>query len=285
MPTIELMRTRRFIGLSLILILLPLANSYAAATYNVYQPSEFQKPSKTVLFSWNSPEGKKRFFRSRHKDDFFQLAHHYQPQANPLYCGVATSVIVLNALRVSKGNIPSQEPLSIQTPKVWGGQKIGYPLYSQATFFNDKTDQVKDRKIIRLENTGPEHEKSDKGLDPGFMLDQLKATLETYDLTVQATHVDNLKDMTTFRKMTKDIVRDDTRFLVINYQSKSVGQAGGGHISPIAAYDEISDSVLVLDTSAYLNPWVWIPLSDLYMAMNTKDGNQYRGYLVISDSK
>ena len=32
------------------------------------------------------------------------------------------------------------------------------------------------------------------------------------------------------------------------------------------------------------NPWYWVPISHLYKAMNTKDGNNYRGWLIIEDS-
>ena len=49
-----------------------------AKDYGKYQPSEFSSNKEIVLVSWNSEEGKKRFFRSRFNNDFFQIAHHYQ---------------------------------------------------------------------------------------------------------------------------------------------------------------------------------------------------------------
>jgi len=35
----------------------------------------------------------------------------------------------------------------------------------------------------------------------------------------------------------------------VNYKRSAIGQKGGGHISPLGAYDEISDSFLVLDVN------------------------------------
>jgi len=40
----------------------------------------------------------------------------------------------------------------------------------------------------------------------------------------------------------------------------------------------------MLDVAAHRNPWIWINLSDVYHAMNTKNYAQtaYRGYLVLN---
>ena len=54
-----------------------------------------------------------------------------------------------------------------------------------------------------------------------------------------------------------------------------------GHISLIAAYQQDSDEVLVLDAALHKNQWQWVSLSNIISAMNTKDGNQYRGYMTV----
>jgi len=48
---------------------------------------------------WDSKVGIKRLERSKHKVDFFKLANQFESQNNKLYCGLASSAIVLNALR------------------------------------------------------------------------------------------------------------------------------------------------------------------------------------------
>ena len=54
-------------------------------------------------------------------------------QANPLYCGVASSVIVLNALRLNSNAVPGQKSLEVVVPENLGGGRRPYPGYSQLT--------------------------------------------------------------------------------------------------------------------------------------------------------
>jgi len=64
-----------------------------------------------------------------------------------------------------------------------------------------------------------------------------------------------------------------------------MGQETGGHISPLAAYDEDTDRFLILDVARYKYPPVWVTAADLYGAMNTKDSDnddKMRGYVLIS---
>ena len=254
--------------------------------YEKYKASEFSPDKKVVLVSWNSDEGKKRFFRSKYNNDFFQLAHHYQPQANPLYCGIASSVIVLNSIRAASGKIPVQPQLSVKKPDELGGDIVPYNLYSQNSFLNESTDKVKPRQIIQLKNIDDKGKATTGQFDPGLKLAELKGVLESYNLAVEkhSADEDTKAGAEKFRATLKSILDDKNRFLLINYKSNMVGQASSGHISPVGAYDELSDSVLVLDVAAYQNPWVWIPVRDLYASMHTKDGDYYRGYLVVQEA-
>ncbi|WP_455221517.1 phytochelatin synthase family protein, partial [Kaarinaea lacus] len=240
---------------------------------------------KVVLVSWNSEEGKKRLFRSKFNNDFFQLANHYQPQANPLYCGIASSVIVLNSIRASSGQIPNQPQFSIKKPAALGGEVIPYNLYSQASLLNETTDKVKSRKIIQLRNIPANGSEDTEQFDPGLKLADLKGVLESYKLAVQKYSADSdIKiGVKKFRNKIKAVLSENNQYMLINYKSDLVGQLSSGHISPLGAYDEQSDSVLVLDVAEYQNPWIWIPICDLYASMHTKDGESYRGYLVIEE--
>ena len=255
--------------------------------YGKYKPSQFSSQKQVVLISWNSEEGKKRFFRSKYNNDFFQLAHHYQPQANPLYCGIASSVIVLNSIRAASGKIPVQPQFSVKKPEVLGGDVVPYNLYTQATFLNDVTDKVKSRNIIQLKNISNSGNDSPKQFDPGLKLAELKGVLESYQLAVEpypaAAEVG--PGVKKFRDNIKQTLSESKKFMLINYKSDMVGQLGSGHISPLGAYDEQSDSVLVLDVAGYQNPWIWVPLRDLYASMHTRDGDKYRGYLIVTEGK
>ena len=61
------------------------------------------------------------------------------------------------------------------------------------------------------------------------------------------------------------------------------GQKGGGHISPLGAYDESSESFLIMDVNPNRAPWVWVRSDELIAAMRTFDTVENRGYLLVSD--
>lgn len=259
--------------------------AFSAAKYGVFQPSTVS--GKVVLVRWDSEEGQKRLFRTAYKNDFFQLTQYYQPQINPLYCGVASSVIVLNALRKPNEEVPSQKALEVQLPKALGSRVAAYTLYSQQTFLNDRTEKVKPRKVVELKNATPKNENDPKSFDPGFTLAQLKGALEAYDTKVSLQYADQEveKGSRAFRETVKKVLKDSNRYLIINFRRGIFGDqtSTNGHLSPVAAYDEETDSVLVLDVAGHKLPWFWVPVGELYQAMNTKDGDRYRGYLVVSD--
>jgi hypothetical protein len=249
--------------------------------YGVFGPSNFSQQGETVLVTWNTEEGQSRLARSVHKTDFFQLAHNFQPQANPLYCGIASSVIVLNAMRLNKNAVPSQKPIEVQVPKDLGGGRLSYPAYSQETLLGERTQSVKPRGTIELKNVG----EGGSEIDPGLKLAQLKGILEAYDTQVDLHYADTDSEdaVAAFREDLKAVLADSVRFLIVNFKGRTIGAPTDAHISPLAAYDEKTDSVLVLDVAGYLNPWYWVPVAHLYGAMHTLDGNHYRGYLVVKD--
>jgi len=249
--------------------------------YNDFSPSQFSKTNEIVLVPWHSQEGIRRLKRSKHKGSFYQLAHHFQPQINPLYCGIATSVIVLNALRAETGMIPSQKTLEVKLPKVWGGERIPFTSYSQATLLNAETEKIKPREIIELKK-----QEAGKGeFDPGLCLADLKGILQVYGLKVELHHADQrpARGVKSFRNMALKVINEIGKFLVVNFHGESMGATTGGHISPLAAYDTKSDSVLLMDVAGFENSWFWAPVEQLYRAMATLDDGVHRGWLVVSD--
>lgn len=261
---------------------LPIAQARETG-YGRYAPSRFS--NQAVLVDWNSPEGRVRLQRASGAgaaNDFFQLAHHFQPQQNLLYCGIASSVIVLNALRAERGAIASQPVNEVQIPERFGGGRIPYPLYSQSGFLNTATDRVKPRDIIEFRAPAASGKP-----DPGLMLAELGGVLEAHGARVQVRHaeLDEARGTEAMRRELSEVFADATRFVIANYDSRSIGQAGYGHIAPLAAYDAHSDSVLLLDVSGHINPWLWVPLRDLYLAMHTLDGSSYRGYVVVEERR
>lgn len=74
--------------------------------------------------------------------------------------------------------------------------------------------------------------------------------------------------------------------LVASYDRRTLGQTGSGHFSPIAAYDEVSDSVLILDTARFKYGAHWVPLTLLFEAMQPidPDTGRSRGFALLTTS-
>lgn len=263
-----------------IFLLSNLAPDLAFAENNNYlkfEASQFSKNNEIVVEVWNSKDGLERLNRSE-KNDFYQLANFFQIQINPFYCGIASGTMVLNAINVP--TIIKLENTDQVANEFLNGESTNYMRYSQDNFLNEKTDKIKDRKIIEFKNAADKEEFH----NPGVSLDDLEKILkEVYNLKVESFHAtnDTLKSIEKFRSLVKKTVNDSDHFMIVNLNNKSIGLKTGGHHSPLVAYDEKTDSVLIMEVG-YKRPWYWVPLEHLYKAMNTKDGNKYRGYLVVS---
>ncbi len=231
---------------------------------------------------WNSSEGLKRLERSQFKNDFYQLVNFYQPQINPLYCGVATGVILLNAT-YGNDEIPSQKENHVEKPAAAGGGIAEFRSYSQLSFLNEKTDKIKKREVIGLKVAASVKD-GQEFFDAGLSLaDLAKILSKVYDFEVKVKNVEKNDEEShqKFRKKLKKYLADRKKFVVVNFDGKVVGNHTGGHFSPLAAFDAESDSVLVLDVALHKTTWYWVGVDKLWEAMNTKDGDTYRGYLVV----
>ena len=68
------------------------------------------------------------------------------------------------------------------------------------------------------------------------------------------------------------------RFSEIGSSSRSFN---AGYLT--GAYDERSDSFLIMDVNSNRAPWVWVRSDDLIAAMRTFDTVENRGYLLVSE--
>lgn len=227
--------------------------------------------------TWNSKEGLKRLERSQFKNDFYQLINFYQPQINPLYCAAATGTIILNAFYY--GNIPSQDDAEIIKPQEIGGGRMEFNEFLQKDFFNKKTNKIKDQKIIDLVGKNDANE-----YDPGVSLFDFSRILsEIYNLKTEISYAEKLAqiEVENFRNKVKEVLLDSDNFIIVNFDGKILGKETGGHISLLAAYDKMTDSVLIMDVALHKNLWYFVTINNLYKAMNSKDGGNYRGYLTV----
>mgnify|MGYP000265277610 CR=1 FL=1 len=246
--------------------------------YNDYPASAYSQ--KVAVENWNSKEGIARLERTKFKGDFYRLANHYKPQNNPASCGQATATIILSAIYAENNKsfpVIEEWPINIGDKKY----PLQYRLINETNFFNNETDKILDRRAISMKIT-----KKDGTFGGGIDIDELQDMLKVHGVKSKLTIVEKYSEenLAKFRDLVKEIVNSDKEFLILNYDH-SYKSLMGGHFSPVIAYDEQSDSVLMLDVAGHRNPWVWINISDIYHAMNTKNYAQtsYRGYLVIKN--
>ena len=259
----------------LLLPLVPLFSSFAEDTQSA-------GVATIELIPWQSEEGVIRFERSKHKTDFFQLANHFESQSNKIYCGVASSAIILNALRLGKEDIvlPKDESLLSKDKRRYLPPRLDpiFRRYTQQNLFNKEAK-------TELQVLGqPLKIGSDIQTDYGIQIRQLHALLASHGLDVLLRVVadDLSEDAVKAELITNLTTKDD--YVLVNYTRKALGQKGGGHISPLAAYDKLSDSFLIMDVNPNASDWVWVFASDLIAAMRSFDTIENRGYVLVKET-
>ena len=211
-------------------------------------------PLSPNLIAFNSDEGEKLLIDSKSREDFFPLSTQFVTQNNQAYCGVASIVMVLNSLGIPAPEAPQYKP---------------YRVFTQENFFsNEKTKKVLPAEVV-----------SQKGMT----LAQIGGLLASYNVKVNVYHAADTS-IEKFRSLAAENLKQPGNFILINYLRKEIGQEKGGHISPLAAYNEQTDRFLILDVSRYKYPPVWVRAADLWKAMATTDSEsgKTRGFVFVS---
>jgi hypothetical protein len=230
------------LGLSLIALPLGIAQPVGAAET---QPSPIPMASSAGMALLLKP-------RTR-RADYGALVQWYETQANLAYCGVASSVMVLNSLAVAA---PKAEGYG--TNRFWTQTNL-FTVPASKTF-------VEANRVAR----------------EGMTLEQLHGLLASVGTRVQRYHGENLS-LEQLRWLLRRGLAEGSDRLLANYDRRALGQKGGGHISPLAAYDPDRDRVLILDVARYRYPAVWVATPDLWRAIRSVDtsSGRSRGVLTI----
>jgi hypothetical protein len=231
---------------------LPPVASHAAAPSAIHRAGG-PLPVPPGLIALTQPAGQKRLISAAGNQSYWPLSEYFETQRNEAYCSVATSVMALNALGISR-------PESTQYPD--------FPYFSQEDFFRGVDPQVANAARVAKE---------------GMTLDQLSAVLRKFSVNVEKFHSADLT-LAQFRDLIRDTTGRSDRFALLNFRRVEIGQVGGGHWSPIAAFDVASDSALVLDVARYKYPAVWVPIAKLYAGSQAVDSvsGVSRGIVTIS---
>ncbi|MDJ0693520.1 phytochelatin synthase family protein [Mastigocoleus sp. MO_188.B34] len=211
-------------------------------------------PIADNLIGFNTDEGESLLVKSKSREDFIPLSMHFVTQKNQAYCGVASIVMVLNALGIPAPESEKYKP---------------YRVFTQENFFSNKAAV----KVIAPEVVSRQ----------GMTVQELGKLLGSYQAKARVYHAGNTT-LEEFRKLATNNLKQSENFIIINYLRRAMGQKRGGHISPIAAYNKETDRFLILDVSRYKYPPVWVKTADLWKAMNTVDpvSGKTRGFVLVS---
>lgn len=198
-------------------------------------------------------KGVTTFLNSHYRCNYWSLIRYYETQITSSYCGVASSVMVLNALKIEK---PADSRFG------------GYPLFTQDTFFTEAVEKVVPKEAVR------------RG---GMNLKQLTEALRTYPISVTPYYASETTPAF-FREVLKSTSKSQDHFIIVNFYRPSLGQKGSGHFSPVGAYNDEEDTVLILDVSRYKYPPFWVKVDDLWKSMLEIDRSSKlsRGFILIS---
>jgi len=228
-----------------------LVGLFFALTLSSAGAETLKLPDNLVGFS--TPAGEADFVEADAREAYFPLSSNFLTQKTQAFCGVASIVMVLNALGVPAPSAPEYEP---------------YRTFTQDNVLNASTEAILPRDVIAKQ---------------GMTLDQIGAILTTVPVKAEVHHASD-SSVEEFRKVAGAALAQPGHFVIVNYLRKAIGQEIGGHISPLAAYDSKSDRFLILDVARYKYPPVWVTAADLYGAMNTTDKDnegKTRGFVLV----
>ena len=158
-----------------------------------------------------SHEGEAFLIESKAREAYFPLSIHFVTQKTQTYCGVASIVMVLNALNVPATSTPEYEP---------------YHTFTQDNVLDGATDGVLPRDVLARQ---------------GMTLDQLGALLALHPIAVEVHHAADTT-LDAFRATASAALESGDRFVIVNFLRKAIGEQISGHISPLAAYDAKEDN-------------------------------------------
>lgn len=230
----------------------PLAALVAALLFAQAGPS---RAAGDDLVYFLTDKSEQLFEKASEKDDFWPLIAAFVSEKRETYCGIASSVMVLNALKVPPPLAPEWYP-----NRYWDEDNI----FTEAVLEAVESVQLVEMEGITLAQLATLLQKSGAKAEPVFASDT---------------------DLASFRQAAIKALRDPDTFLVVNVGRAVLGQgtiANGGHISPIAAYNAEEDRFLMLDVARYKYQPSWIPAERLFRALNTLDttSGKSRGYVI-----
>lgn len=209
-----------------------------------------RRPLPADLVAFGAPEGRRLLaeaLAAGTAEAFFPLVAHLHTQAEPAWCGFGTLVTVLNALEIDPG-------------RTWKGP---WRFFGEELLVCCKALEV--------------------AAAEGLTLEEVACLAACNGAAARVTHA-GPDAGPSFRDALASSVRAPAGpFLVANYARRPLGQTGEGHFSPIAAWHEGRDLLLVLDVARFKYPPHWVPVDRMVEAMSALDpaSGRPRGWMLL----
>jgi hypothetical protein len=149
--------------------------------YAFTPPSVNRLPLPEHLISLESPTGKKLLTHSQIRKDYTLLNTYFETQKRPAYCGVASGVMVLNAL----------------------GSHQKFERLTQDSFFTSTASNIRSPYLVTF---------------LGMSLDQLAILLRSHNRKVEVHHASDTT-LEQFRGVAKANLKNDNDFIIVNYRT------------------------------------------------------------------
>jgi hypothetical protein len=236
----------------------------------LHAESETAGPLPSRLVSLLDPKGQTLLAQCDRCANYPAIAASLTTQITQAFCGVASSVTVLNASPVHKPLTDPYRP---------------YRYFTQCNIFNAKAKQRLDLATV-----------SDEGLtlaQATWLLNAQEGVRATCfhagrsgggigDNSVPGCKVAGAA--AEFRQMAERALDQPQHYLLVNFSRATLSDdnTGGGHFSPLAAYNGTADNLLLMDVARYKYPPFWVDTDLLWAAMATTDtsSGRHRGFIV-----
>ena len=143
-------------------------------------------PLPQNLINLNSDQGSALLQDSEALDAYWPLSIHFVTQTNQAFCGVASIVMVLNALEVPAPTTPEFDP---------------YKSFTQDNVFTEATEKVLPQHTLRK---------------MGMTLDQIGSFIGTYGVTTEVHHAAD-SSVEKFRGLAKEYLDAPGHYVIVNY--------------------------------------------------------------------
>ncbi|NMJ43846.1 glutathione gamma-glutamylcysteinyltransferase [Roseomonas sp. JC162] len=208
---------------------------------------------RAQLVALDTPDGAARFHRAIGGPQALGLLANLETEVFLTFCGPASLATALNALGLHEPSPAAFFP---------------HRRMTQDSLFTPANLAVKSYAAVQA---------------GGLTLEQLADFARNLGAAAEAVYADTV-DAAALRARISAALADPASRVIVNYSRIPLGQEGDGHISPVAAYDAESDSVLILDVARYKYPPVWTPIATLLVAMQhvDPDAGRVRGLLFLT---